>query len=169
MSGISLLKKFYPQYSSVKVDEEKFLRLAYEELLRIRPNPLIDARDEALFDRYVESMDAAGRSLAARVRREVTARGKRSVPRTRGEIIRALTPNSLKAGVERLLTSLDLYRRTASVIRLPGAKHCFNDAFDLFSNWERLVLEHDLVSLANMTEAFQENLLLSAHKLEADV
>jgi hypothetical protein len=64
-----------------------------------------------------------------------------------------------------MLTALGLYRRTASVIRLSGARHDFKDAFDVFSTWERLVAEHDLLSLANLNDAFLDNLILSAHSL----
>ena len=60
---------------------------------------------------------------------------------------------------------MGLYRRTASVVRLPGAQHGFKDAFDVFSNWERIVDQHDLVSLANLNDAFVDNLVRSAHNL----
>ena len=164
-AGSSLLKKFYPQYANVEVDEAKFFRLAYEELFRVRPNPLLDDKEEELFDRYIDSLDEPRRNLAMLARREIMERGSLRIFRTREEAIRALTPDILKAGVERILTAMGLYRRTASVVRLPGAQHGFNDAFDVFSNWERIVDQHDLVSLANLNNAFVDNLVRSAHNL----
>jgi glycosyltransferase involved in cell wall biosynthesis len=164
-AGNSLLKKFYPQFASVEVDEEKFFRLAYEELFRVRPNPLLDDKEKKLFDLYIDSLDESRRNLAMRARHEVLERRSWRTFRTRDEVIRAFTPQILKVGVERMLTALGLYRRTAAVIRLPGAEHGFKDAFDVFSNWDRLVLQHDLVSLANLNEAFVDRLILSAHNL----
>ena len=165
IAGISLLKKFNPQFSSVEIDEEKFFRFAYEELFRVRPNPLLDDRQEELFDRYIDSLDASRRNLAARARREVKERRNWRIFRTRGEAVRAITPAFLKVGVERMLTGLGLYHRTASVIRLRGAEHDFKNAFDVLSNWEQIVNQHDLLSLANMNAAFVDNLILSAHNL----
>jgi hypothetical protein len=164
-AGSSLLKKFYPQYADVEVDEAKFFRLAYEELFRVRPNPLLDEKEEELFDRYINSLDEPRRNLAMLARREVNERRSWRIFRTREEAIRAFTPDILKAGVERILTAMGLYRRTASVVRLPGAQHGFNDAFDVFSSWERIVDQHDLVSLANLNDAFVDNLIRSAHNL----
>jgi hypothetical protein len=166
-AGNSLLKKFYPQFAGIEVDEGRFFQLAYEELFRVRPNPLLDDKEKELFNRYIDSLDEPRRDLAARARRDVMERRGWRAFRTRGEAVRAITPEFLKAGAERALTALGLYRRTASVVRLPGAQHGFKDAFDVFSTWERLVAEHDLLSLANVNDAFIDNLILSAHNLHA--
>jgi glycosyltransferase involved in cell wall biosynthesis len=164
-AGNSLLKKFYPQFADIEVDEGKFFQLAYEELFRVRPNPLLDDKEEELFSRYIDGLDEPRRNLAMRARREVMERRGWRAFRTRGEAVRAVTPEILKAGAERMLTALGLYRRTAAVIRLSGARHGFKDAFDVFSTWERIVAEHDLLSLANLNDAFLDNLILSAHNL----
>ena len=77
-----------------------------------------------------------------------------------------VTPAFAKTVIERALTSLGIYSRTAAVIRLNGAEAGFKDGFELISQWDRIVRESDLASLANVNEAFQGELLLSAYALE---
>jgi len=165
LAAASLLKRFYPQFASVEIDDRKFFRAAYQELTGIRPNPMINEKDRDLLEAYADGLDPARRELAAQGRRDVLGPGNPHGGRTRNETIRALTPAFVKTGMERVLTTLGLYTRTAAAIRLSGAQAGFNDSFELFSNWEWIVRDNDIISLAGIAEAFRRDLILSAHRL----
>jgi len=158
----SLLLKYYPAFSPARPDLNKFLCLAQEELLSDRPSPLIDERTQRLFDEYVAGLDAGGQKLAEEARQHVLQR--KASPRTPSEIARSLTPAGVKTAAERVLTRLGLYKRTAAVRRIEGATNGFRHAFDVFANWDRIVAQYDITSLANVSAAYEGNLIVSAHR-----
>jgi hypothetical protein len=166
LAAMSLMHKFYPEVSNVKADLRRFFNSAYEELFGIRPNPLVDKKSEEQLNIYIESLDSDAHALASQARADALQRKHRRMPRSRAEVIRTITPAFAKAMIEQALTSLGLYRRTAAVIRLRGIESGFKDGFELISQWDHIVRQNDLTSLANVNQAFQSGLLLSAYALE---
>jgi hypothetical protein len=134
-------------------------------LFGMRHNPLVDGSMERHLDNYAEAMGPVARSAATRARGEVLQRRSRRIPRDPNLFIRQITPTFIKEGIKRLLIRSKLYTKTASVARISGAEHGFANGFDLFANWDRIVADNDLYSLANISEAFSKGLVLSAHRL----
>jgi len=162
----SLLRRFYPAFAQARPEFFKFVCLAQEELLGLRPNPTINDETRRLFSDYIAGLDSQQKEIAEEARQSVRRRGKQS--RTPAEIVRSFTPGAVKVVMERLLTAMGLYKRTASVVRIEGRQDGFSDAFELFVNWDRIVAKNDIVSLVNLSAAFEASVMLSAHKQDGD-
>jgi len=165
-ASISLLKKFYPKFADVDIDTFKFFYYAYEELFRIRYNPMVDISMEKTLDNYIAGLEPSQREAAARARREVLLQRNWRIPRNHMEFIRTITPRFVKEGIKRLMVELGVDMR-ATQITISGAKHGFSNSFELCANWDRIVQENDRFSLANINEAFRKDFVLSVHKLSS--
>jgi glycosyltransferase involved in cell wall biosynthesis len=165
LSAIPILKKFYPEFAGLEVDMFKFFSWAYEELFGMRHNPLVDNSMERHLDDYIDTMGPDARSTAICARREVLQRRNPWSPRDPNLFVRRVTPTFIKEGFKRFLVRSNLITTTTSVVRISGAEYGFANGFDLFTNWDQIVGNHDLRSLANISEAFSKDLVLSAHRL----
>ena len=145
-----------------KPDMYQFFCLAQQELLGFRPSPMIDDEARRLFDDYVAGLDLERQQIAEKARgRVMKSRGKE---RSASEIARAITPRIVMTGIERILAAMGLYKRTASVVKITGDKCGFASAFEVLVNWDRIVADHEITSLANVDGAFKAGLILSAYR-----
>jgi hypothetical protein len=161
-AATSLVRKFYPGVMPGKPDMYQFFCLAQQELLGFRPSPMIDDEARRLFDDYVAGLDLERQQIAEKARgRVMKSRGKE---RSASEIARAITPRIVMTGIERILAAMGLYKRTASVVKITGDKCGFASAFEVLVNWDRIVADHEITSLANVDGAFKAGLILSAYR-----
>jgi hypothetical protein len=122
----------------------KFFSSTYEEIFGLRYNRFIDGASEAALNRHLRDVDPSMRDTAARARDAVLKRSDRRLADHFGKSARAASLMLVKESAATALSWMGLYEKAKpAAAAISGQEYGFENSFEVFSQWDRIVREHD--------------------------